>query len=135
MSAPAPETTPTVHGQTVDDQTRCVHYRSAVDVVAIQFHCCRRFYPCYQCHAQAEPHPATQWPADEWGHPAILCGVCRATISIRSYQAIHACPRCTAPFNDACALHADFYFAGREPDPPTPSSAGTPALSSGPLRG
>lgn len=109
--APGPATAAiTVHGQTVDEQTRCVHYRSALDVVAIRFHCCRRFYPCHRCHAEAETHPATQWPRDEWEHPAILCGVCRGVLSIRSYQAVHACPACGAPFNDACAAHAPLYF-------------------------
>jgi len=101
----------TVFGQTVDDQTRCVHYRSAVDVVAIQFHCCLRFYPCYRCHAEAETHPASQWPEARFDHPAILCGVCHETLSIRLYQSVHACPACAAPFNDACALHAPLYFA------------------------
>jgi uncharacterized CHY-type Zn-finger protein len=115
MPHPAPDGTPetaaTVFGQTVDDQTRCVHYRSDVDVIAIQFHCCRRFYPCYRCHAEAETHPASQWPEAEWDHPAILCGVCRTTLSIHLYQSVHACPACSAPFNDGCALHAPLYFA------------------------
>ncbi len=29
-----------VKGKLVDDQTRCVHYRSTLDVIAIKFKCC-----------------------------------------------------------------------------------------------
>lgn len=31
--------TPVVHGPTVDDQTRCVHYQTDLDVIAIRFAC------------------------------------------------------------------------------------------------
>ncbi len=102
---------PHVYGATVDDQTRCVHYATPADVVAIQFHCCRRFYPCFQCHATAETHPATLWPAADFAQPAILCGVCRTRMSISQYRDVHACPHCAAPFNDGCRLHAHLYFA------------------------
>ncbi|MFO7690001.1 MAG: CHY zinc finger protein [Cryobacterium sp.] len=111
MPGQADTTGPHVYGETVDDHTRCVHYATPADVVAIQFHCCRRFYPCYQCHAAAEPHPATAWPESEYGQPAILCGVCRTRFSILRYRAGHACPSCAAPFNDGCRLHARLYFA------------------------
>ena len=47
-----------VHGKTTDDATRCVHYHSQQDIVAIKFKCCGRFYPCFQCHAECETHPA-----------------------------------------------------------------------------
>ncbi|WP_430297767.1 CHY zinc finger protein [Sinomonas sp. B1-1] len=45
-----------VFGATVDDQTRCVHYRTEVDVVAIKFACCLRYYPCHLCHAEDTDH-------------------------------------------------------------------------------
>ncbi|TFD20789.1 CHY zinc finger protein [Cryobacterium sp. TMT2-23] len=100
----------TVHGQTVDDQTRCAHYRTERDVVAIKFVCCERFYPCYQCHAAAETHPARQWPADRWAEHAILCGACGDTLSIADYRETDRCPRCDAAFNDGCRTHAHLYF-------------------------
>jgi len=34
----------TIYGQTIDDQTRCAHYGTVTDVVAIKFYCCRRYY-------------------------------------------------------------------------------------------
>ncbi|MBC7442029.1 MAG: hypothetical protein H7311_05855 [Ramlibacter sp.] len=100
----------TVHGQTVDDQTRCVHYRTERDIVAIRFFCCGRFYPCFQCHAAAETHPARQWPADRWAEHAILCGACGHTLSIAEYREADRCTRCSAAFNDGCRAHAHLYF-------------------------
>lgn len=99
-----------IHGQTVDAQSRCVHYRSAVDVVAIKFFCCGRFYPCHQCHSAGETHAARLWPADRWAEHAILCGVCRGTLSIADYRAATACPSCGSAFNDGCRAHAHLYF-------------------------
>ncbi len=99
-----------VFGQTVDDETRCVHYRTPADIVAIKFACCGRFYPCFLCHTAGETHPARQWPASEWSEPAILCGVCRGTVSITDYRQVTRCPHCSAPFNDGCRAHAHLYF-------------------------
>jgi uncharacterized CHY-type Zn-finger protein len=103
-------TEPRVHGQTVDDETRCVHYRTAVDIVAIKFACCGRFYPCFQCHADGETHPARQWPVGQWAEQAILCGACHGTLSIDDYREATRCPRCGAGFNDGCRAHAHLYF-------------------------
>jgi uncharacterized CHY-type Zn-finger protein len=99
-----------VFGNTVDDQTRCVHYRTAADIVAIKFVCCGRYYPCFTCHAEDATHPATRWPADRFDQPAILCGVCRAELRIDEYRTVTACPRCGSAFNDGCRLHAHLYF-------------------------
>ena len=99
-----------VHGQTTDAATRCVHYQTPLDVVAIKFNCCGRFYPCFQCHAEGENHPATQWPEAEWSERAILCGVCRSTLTITEYRGATQCPRCGAGFNPGCGLHAHLYF-------------------------
>lgn len=99
-----------VYGNTVDEATRCVHYRTAVDVVAIRFLCCDRYYPCFQCHAEAEPHPPVRWPESRWGERAILCGVCRFELTIVDYRSVTACPRCGAAFNERCAAHAHLYF-------------------------
>ncbi|MBS7549508.1 CHY zinc finger protein [Dietzia massiliensis] len=100
----------TVLGATVDDQTRCVHYRSPLDIVAIRFHCCGEFYPCFRCHAEAVDHPVTAWPADRFDTRAILCGVCRSTLSISDYLEADSCPSCTSPFNPGCSLHHSIYF-------------------------
>lgn len=105
---------PPVFGRTVDGQTRCVHYGSALDVVAIRFHCCRRYYPCHRCHAETAGHPAEVWPAAEHEDPAVLCGVCGRELSVRAYLEAATCPHCAAPFNPGCRLHAHLYFAAAE---------------------
>jgi uncharacterized CHY-type Zn-finger protein len=99
-----------VHGNTIDDQTRCVHYGGPTDVIAIKFVCCDRYYPCFQCHAEAETHQARQWPRSEWSEKAILCGVCRREMTIDEYRVADRCPACEAKFNDGCRLHAHLYF-------------------------
>ncbi|PLC11275.1 hypothetical protein AUQ48_02210 [Kocuria flava] len=105
---------PEVLGPTVDDQTRCVHYRTPLDVIAIRFRCCGAYYPCHRCHEESAGHPAAQWPVAEQDTAAVLCGVCRAELPGRQYLAVEACPRCGAGFNPGCRLHAHLYF---EPDP------------------
>ncbi|HEU5223960.1 MAG TPA: CHY zinc finger protein [Candidatus Lumbricidophila sp.] len=107
----------TIHGLTVDDQTRCVHYQTELDIVAIKFACCGRWYPCHACHEASESHAATQWPADAFDERAILCGVCRTTLSIDEYFAATGCPACGSAFNPRCALHRHLYFAAESCDP------------------
>ncbi|WP_309081543.1 CHY zinc finger protein [Zhihengliuella sp.] len=102
---------PEVLGSTVDGQTRCVHYRSVLDVVAIKFHCCRAYYPCHLCHEEHADHAAVPWPPEERDVAAVLCGVCRAELTIADYLAIESCPRCGADFNPGCRLHSSLYFA------------------------
>lgn len=99
-----------VHGAVVDDNTRCVHYNGPTDIIAIRFRCCGRFYPCFQCHAEAETHPATRWAPTEWAERVILCGACGHTLSIDEYRGVSGCPACGSAFNDGCRLHAHLYF-------------------------
>lgn len=97
-------------GPTVDEQTRCVHYRTELDVVAIRFKCCGEFYPCHLCHEETAGHQSDVWPLAEQTEEAILCGVCRETMSIREYLDADACSTCQAPFNPGCRLHKHLYF-------------------------
>ena len=103
-------TRPRVYGAVVDAATRCAHYAGPTDIVAIKFRCCDRFYPCFQCHAEAASHPAEQWAPAEWQERAILCGACGHTLTIEAYRAVSACPVCASAFNDGCRLHAHLYF-------------------------
>ena len=102
---------PRVLGPTVDDETRCVHYRTPLDVIAIRFACCREYYPCHACHAETADHAATPWPAQARGEAAVLCGVCRHELTIDAYLATDRCTACGAPFNPNCARHRHHYFA------------------------
>ena len=100
----------TVLGKTVDDQTRCIHYHSALDVIAIKFACCGQYYPCHLCHEEAAGHPARVWPVSEQDERAVLCGVCKFELTITEYLGVDACPRCEAEFNPGCRLHSHLYF-------------------------
>lgn len=95
----------------VDAETRCAHWHSAVDIVAIRLRCCDRFFACKECHAALADHPLVRWPVTEHDAPAVLCGRCRAVLSVREYlEGGAACPRCGAGFNPRCALHHPDYF-------------------------
>ncbi|QCR18889.1 CHY zinc finger protein [Agrococcus sp. SGAir0287] len=106
---------PPVLGPVIDDETRCVHWSSPLDVVAIRFACCDAFYPCDACHAEAADHPATTWPADARAEVGAMCGVCGHLLTIDAYGLADACPACAAPFNPGCALHWHRYFDGPPP--------------------
>ncbi|WP_049979717.1 CHY zinc finger protein [Halolamina rubra] len=56
----------TVRGVDVGPETRCRHYDSELDVIAIRFPCCETFYPCYECHLAAADHEPERW-GDESG--------------------------------------------------------------------
>ena len=100
-----------IKGKTVDNHTRCVHYHSPLDVIAIKFKCCQDYYPCYACHQEAAGHSAAVWPAAEFNHKAILCGMCGHELSINEYRnSNNECPQCRAAFNPGCAKHYHLYF-------------------------
>jgi uncharacterized CHY-type Zn-finger protein len=101
---------PVVRGKTIDSQTRCVHYRTRLDIIAIKFRCCGEYYPCHLCHEECAGHPSTRWRLDEYDHKAILCGACSTELTIAEYRAAEECPSCSATFNPRCALHAHLYF-------------------------
>lgn len=127
--APVPPSVP-VRGVAVDGQTRCAHYASPRDVVAMRFACCDAYWPCHRCHAELAGHPAVPVPATDFARPHVLCGVCRAELSVHAYRAAMAaspdgdggaspaspaCPSCGAGFNPGCSAHALLYFAVPEP--------------------
>lgn len=100
-----------VYGKTIDSETRCVHYGTPKDVIAIKFKCCRRYYPCHLCHQESETHAAAQWAIDERQQKAIFCGVCSTELTIDTYLSVDNCPDCGAQFNEGCRLHSHLYFA------------------------
>ncbi|PQZ93871.1 hypothetical protein CQ018_09520 [Arthrobacter sp. MYb227] len=103
---------PHVHGPIIDEQTRCIHYKTSLDVIAIKFACCGEFYPCHLCHEQTADHIATQWPDTAADEKAVLCGVCGYIMEIGEYLNVSSCPKCAAAFNPGCKLHAELYFWG-----------------------
>lgn len=99
-----------VLGSVVDDETRCIHYSTREDVIAIRFRCCGDYYPCHRCHEESAGHPAEQWPLAERERLAVMCGVCRNELSIADYLTVSACPNCNWAFNPGCRLHTHLYF-------------------------
>jgi uncharacterized CHY-type Zn-finger protein len=116
-------TVPVVQGLDLDPETRCRHYHGPNDIIAIKMKCCGRFYACKDCHLALAGHPLEVWPEADWHEQAVLCGACRAQLSIYAYLGSNArCPQCQAAFNPACRNHHHFYFAQSGPDSP-PRSA------------
>ncbi|GAA3948642.1 CHY zinc finger protein [Microbacterium soli] len=102
----------TVRGAVVDAHTRCVHYGSELDVVAMRSRCCGDWYPCVHCHDEAVSHSRMVWEPEAVQEHAVLCGACGTTMSISQYRDAEECPLCGAGFNPGCRLHHDLYFAG-----------------------
>jgi uncharacterized CHY-type Zn-finger protein len=102
---------PAVQGVDLDPQTRCGHYHSALDIVALKLRCCRTYYACRECHDELAAHLAEVWPISERDQTAILCGACGSEMSIRAYlDSNDRCPACAAPFNPGCRKHYHLYF-------------------------
>ena len=102
-----------VRGVGVDGETRCAHWASDRDVIAIRAPCCGRYYPCAACHDELTDHPLSPIPAAEFDESGVLCGACESALTVREYlDADHTCPRCGAAFNPGCAAHYDRYFEG-----------------------
>jgi len=106
-----------VIGIDVDEKSRCAHYRSECDIIAIKFKCCGQWFPCYECHAELAGHPAMVWPRNEFDTHAVLCGACGQQLTIREYrQCGSTCPHCREKFNPRCAEHYHLYFESRDID-------------------
>ncbi|MFB6252408.1 MAG: CHY zinc finger protein [Halobellus sp.] len=116
-------------GVAVDPETRCAHWDDPVDVVALRFGCCEAFSPCHACHAAATDHDPEPWPRERFDESAVLCGVCGATLSARTYlDGDGACPECGAAFNPGCRRHRNRYF-----ESPAATDAPTDASGDGSL--
>ncbi|OBA23021.1 hypothetical protein METBIDRAFT_76142 [Metschnikowia bicuspidata var. bicuspidata NRRL YB-4993] len=104
---------PEIYGSIVDDKTRCAHYQLRLDIIALRFRCCDKYYPCYQCHEETSGHEIQRWLRSELdaGKPVVCCGECKAELTFSQYSGGGArCVGCGARFNPKCALHYDIYF-------------------------
>ena len=100
-----------VKGKPIDAQTRCVHYHSALDIIAIKLKCCGEYYPCYFCHQETTDHEVIVWSKNEWETVAILCGACKHEMTIAQYKCCnYTCPICKTAFNPKCSNHDHLYF-------------------------
>ena len=100
-----------VRGVEVDAETRCAHWRSKLDIVAIKMACCGEYWACKDCHEEMAGHQAAVWPRSSRETHAVLCGACGVEMTIREYMASESrCPACGAEFNPRCEAHWPFYF-------------------------
>lgn len=100
-----------VCGVELDPNSRCLHFHSQTDVIAIKMRCCATYYACIDCHTALAGHSAEVWPRAEWGRKAVLCGVCGREMSMNEYMGSgDRCPHCSAPFNPGCRKHYHLYF-------------------------
>lgn len=101
-----------VRGREVGPETRCAHYDTERDVIALRFPCCDDYFPCHECHDAVTSHDSEVWPPDSADAEAILCGCCGARLTIRTYlNCENRCPTCAAAFNPGCRNHAHYYFS------------------------
>lgn len=53
-----------VHGIELDALSRCAHYHSSLDIIAIRMACCGEYYACKQCHEALAGHVIRVWKCD-----------------------------------------------------------------------
>ncbi len=100
-----------VEGNNVDGNSRCFHYHSPLDIVAIKFKCCNKYYSCYYCHLENTDHSPQLWHQNEFDSKAVLCGNCKNEITIAEYlSSSNTCPNCKVLFNPRCSNHYHYYF-------------------------
>lgn len=97
-----------IRGINIDEHGRCLHYRSARDIVTNRCVTCRQYWACHACHSELADHPFGRMPLDD--PEAVLCGACGHTMDCPTYSRATACPSCRRPFNPGCAAHAPLYF-------------------------
>ncbi|TWT11350.1 hypothetical protein FRX54_03460 [Streptococcus sp. sy004] len=100
-----------IYGDVVDLETRCLHYHSARDIVALRCFSCRRYYPCYHCHDTYEQHTYQAYSSQSEDE-VVFCGACQIGMTALAYrQGKSVCPNCSAAFNPACKEHESIYFS------------------------
>jgi len=100
-----------LRGVGVDAETRCAHYDTVRDVVALRFPCCDAYFPCFRCHDAVTDHDSERVPRGAFDEPAVICGLCGTTFSVRTYlDCEDTCPDCDGSFNPGCRRHHDRYF-------------------------
>lgn len=109
----------TIYGEWIDRNTRCKHWNLELDVIALKFKCCDRYYPCYLCHAENVEHEACRWLGQELSLvPMVVCGVCYHQYTYMEYSNTgYTCVNCLSNFNPKCSLHTEHYVDISNQDP------------------
>ncbi|MBP2622941.1 CHY zinc finger protein [Streptococcus oricebi] len=99
-----------VFGLEIDEETRCLHYHSDLDIVALKCWACQDYFSCYQCHDSLRDHHFVAYPSKQKSDKVVLCGACKSELTISLYRGQLSCPNCKRAFNPACKNHYDLYF-------------------------
>ena len=100
-----------IYGLLVDNQSRCQHYHTELDIVALKCFDCLKYYACYQCHDRlGGTHSFRAYPCHLKQDKVLICGVYQHEMVIDEYQEAIVCPNCHSAFNLACSKHYDIYF-------------------------
>ncbi|MEM6803015.1 MAG: hypothetical protein AAF696_16540 [Bacteroidota bacterium] len=101
-----------VWGINPDAQSRCKHWHSEVDIVALRMPGDDHFYPCHECYEAIHGEAPPPWPKESFeSAQAILCGNCAHLMTVKTYWASNnQCPNCSHAFNPGCAKHYHHYF-------------------------
>ena len=102
-------------GNLYDQHTRCSHYHSELDIMAIKFKCCSDivecYYPCYKCHEELTSHKNLRWTTRQLlTEKVILCGSCYTEMTFPEYKQALKCVQCGGQFNPGCKAHYGLYF-------------------------
>ncbi|HGH8293896.1 TPA: CHY zinc finger protein [Streptococcus pyogenes] len=94
-------------GIDLDQEYRCLHYHTPLDIVGLKCAFCQTYYACYHCYDQLTDHAFV--PTGHQETSPVICGHCRKLLSLAEYGC--GCyPYCQSPFNPACHRHKDIYF-------------------------
>lgn len=108
---------PLICGKLVDNQSRCEHWKSPLDVISLKLKCCPgKYYACFDCHSELNDSNHTVVRYDilmDSEVNVVICGVCNHEMTFGQYNNENlCCPNCSAKFNPLCKLHYNYYFDG-----------------------
>lgn len=78
-----------IYGFLVDNESRCQHYHTELDIVALKCFECLNYYACYQCHDSLEEHSFRAYPCQLKQDKVLICGVCQHEMTIEEYYDIY----------------------------------------------
>ena len=94
-------------GNLTDDEGRCLHYHTKLDIIANKCSICCKFYACYKCHDEFENHPFGRHAVTD--EETVMCGKCGYKFSYAEYEKTDRCPACLSEFNPGCRDHKGCY--------------------------
>ncbi|OFI49317.1 hypothetical protein BG261_01675 [Floricoccus tropicus] len=97
-----------VYGFLVDNQGRCQHYHTDLDIIANRCQICNKLYSCFKCHDENELHSFEGFDFNS-NKLSVMCCVCGQEFSYKIYSELTNCPSCKSAFNPRCKLHKNIY--------------------------